>query len=97
MVVDGKPKNKLLGGTSLEYNSDAGPLKYLVGTEQGYILLANKRKVIEITTRFGVDNGGKHFGPVYSLWRNPVQTKYFLSIGDWSAKIWSDELKQPIM
>ena len=97
MYVDGKIKNKLLGGTSLEYNSDAGPLKYLVGTEQGYILLANKRKVIEITTRFGVDNGGKHFGPVYSLWRNPFQTKYFLSIGDWSAKIWSDELKQPIM
>jgi len=24
---------KVLGGTSLEYNQDAGPLKYLVGTE----------------------------------------------------------------
>lgn len=38
--VEGKeePQEKILGGTALEYNSDAGPLKYLVGTEQGYIL-----------------------------------------------------------
>jgi dynein intermediate chain 2 len=33
----GQVKSKLLGSTSLEYNSDAGPLKYLIGTEQGYI------------------------------------------------------------
>ncbi len=39
---------KLLGGTSLEYSQDAGPLKYLIGTEQGYILQANKRKQVEI-------------------------------------------------
>jgi dynein intermediate chain 2, axonemal len=49
MMVDGEPKNKILGATSLEYNSDAGPLKYLVGTEQGYILQATKKKVIEVT------------------------------------------------
>ena len=94
--VDKEPKSKILGATSLEYNSDAGPLKYLVGTEQGYILQANKRKQIEITMRFGVENG-KHHGPVYSLYRNPAHTKYFLSVGDWSAKIWSDEIKSPIM
>ena len=47
--VNGQPSPKILGGTSLEYNQDAGPLKYLVGTEQGYILQANKRKQIEIT------------------------------------------------
>lgn len=29
---------KVMGGTSLEYNSEVGPLKYLVGTEQGYLL-----------------------------------------------------------
>jgi dynein intermediate chain 2 len=96
-LEDGHPCKKVLGATALEYNSDAGPLKYLIGTEQGFMLLANKRKTIEVQTRYGIDNGGKHFGPVYSLWRNPLQTKYFLSIGDWSAKIWSDELRQPIM
>lgn len=94
--VDGKSTPKVLGGTSLEYNQDAGPLKYLVGTEQGYILQANKRKVVEITHKFGLESG-KHHGPVYSLQRNPSHTKYFLSVGDWTAKIWSDELKTPIM
>jgi dynein intermediate chain 2 len=43
-VGDGEElKTKLLGGTSFEYNQEAGPMKYLVGTEQGYVLLANKR------------------------------------------------------
>lgn len=66
---DGKVVPKILGGTSLEYNSEHTPLKYLVGTEQGYILQVNKRKNIEIQTRFGIDSG-KHHGPVYALQRN---------------------------
>ena len=32
-MPDGSNATKILGGTSLEYNQDAGPLKYLVGTE----------------------------------------------------------------
>lgn len=46
---DGKV-DKILGGTRLEYNTEAGPLKYLVGTEQGYIFQANKRpgRAVEI-------------------------------------------------
>lgn len=100
--VAGDMKSKILGGTSLEYNSEVGPLKYLVGTEQGYILMANKRKTIDINMRFGYDpvgvaDVGKHHGPVYSLWRNPDHPKFFLSVGDWSAKIWSEEQKSPIM
>jgi dynein intermediate chain 2 len=46
--------------------------------------------------RFGME-GGRHHGPVYSLQRNPGHLKYFMSIGDWSAKIWSEDLKSPIM
>ena len=71
-------------------------MKYLVGTEQGYIFQANKRKQIEITQRFGLESG-KHHGPVYALQRNPGHTKYFLSVGDWTAKIWCEDLKTPIM
>jgi len=92
----GETKTKILGSTSLEYNADAGPLKYLIGTEQGYIVQANKRKTIEVQNRFGYDNG-KHHGPVYSLHRNPAHAKYFLSVGDWCAKVWSEEQKSPIM
>ena len=94
--VNDQPVTKILGGTCLEYNQDAGPLKYLIGTEQGYILQANKRKAVEIQTRFGLESG-KHHGPVYALQRNPSHTKFFLSVGDWTAKIWSEELKTPIM
>jgi dynein intermediate chain 2, axonemal len=94
--VNDMPVPKILGGTSLEYNQDAGPLKWLIGTEQGYILQANKRKTIEIQTRFGLESG-KHHGPVYALQRNPSHTKFFLSVGDWTAKVWSEELKTPIM
>ena len=95
--VNGASVPKLLGGTSLEYNPDASPLKYLVGTEQGYILQANKRKQVEINLKFGLEQG-KHHGPVYNIERNPGHLKYFLSIGDWSAKIWSEDLKvHPIM
>lgn len=62
---------KVLGASSLSYNAEAGPLKYLIGTEQGLIVLANKRKTIDIQLRFGFD-GGKHHGPVYALHRNPA-------------------------
>ena len=36
----GGPKPKVLGGTCLDYNADAAPMKYMVGTEQGYIIQA---------------------------------------------------------
>lgn len=92
----GTSRKKILGGTSLCYNSEAGPLKYLVGTEQGFLLQAQKRKTIEIQYKYGME-GGKHQGPVYSVQRNSGLNKYFLSVGDWSAKIWSEDLKSPIM
>ena len=90
--------DKVLGGTKLEYNTEAGPLKYLVGTEQGYVLQANKRpgRAVEINQRFGLDSG-KHHGPVYAIQRNPALNKYFLTVGDWTAKIWSEDIKNPIM
>lgn len=92
----GEYQEKILGGTSLEYNQEAGPTKYLIGTEQGFVLQANKRKQIELTG-FGVEQGGKHHGPIYSIWRNPGHSKYFLSVGDWSAKIWCEDIRSPIM
>lgn len=72
-------------------------MKFLVGSEQGYVVQANKRKdKVEINMRFGFD-GGKHHGPIYALQRNPSHLKYFMSVGDWSAKIWCEDLRSPIM
>ena len=47
--------------------------------------------------KFGIDQG-KHHGPVYQIERNPGHLKYFMTVGDWSAKIWCEDLKShPIM
>jgi len=71
--------------------------KYVIGTEQGSILVANKkaRKPIEITHRYGADN--RHLGPIYSINRNLQSSKIFMTVGDWSAKIWMDDLKTPLV
>lgn len=88
----------ILGGSSLEYNSEAGPMKYLIGTEQGTIVSVNlrNRKMNNGVSIFD-DGAGKHHGPVYSIQRNPTHNKFFLSIGDWTAKIWAEDLKTPII
>ena len=38
-----------------------------------------------------------HCGPVYALQRNPFFPKYFMTIGDWTVRLWNEELKSPIM
>jgi dynein intermediate chain 2 len=87
-----------LGGSSLEYNTEAGPTKYLIGTEQGSIVSVNLRnKKMNNGISLFDDGPGKHHGPIYSLQRNPTHNKYFMSIGDWTAKIWSEDLKNPII
>mmetsp|Transcript_39003 Transcript_39003/g.82935 ORF Transcript_39003/g.82935 Transcript_39003/m.82935 type:complete len:582 (+) Transcript_39003:117-1862(+) len=98
----GKDEQKTLGGTSLEWMQEAGPTKFLVGTEHGLIVSCTKRpkKQVEIGAWFGTeDRGGygRHFGPVYSVKRNPFNPKFFVSVGDWCAKMWMEELKGPML
>lgn len=40
---------------------------------------------------------GRHHGPIYSIQRNPTQNKYFMTVGDWTTRIWAEDLKTPIM
>ena len=35
-----------------------------------------------------------HHGPVYALQRNPFFSKNFLSVGDWTARIWSEDIRE---
>jgi len=93
---------KTLGGVSLEFMMEAGATKFLVGTEHGLPILVNRRakKAPEIGTWFGSeDRGGygRHFGPVYGIKRNPFHTKNFITVGDWCAKVWMEELKGPML
>ncbi len=92
------------GGTRMEYKMDAGATKYLVGTEQGQVLLCDRKAKKDknsdksVKQVFG-EKGGGHYGPIFSVQRNPHQNllKYFLTAGDWTARVWNEDLRTPIM
>ena len=94
-LVEKSNPDAVLGAVSVEYESVAGPTKFMIGTEQGTVLMCN-RKAKHPADRVGTSYHGHH-GPVYSLKRNPFNPKYFMSIGDWSARVWMEDLKTPIM
>lgn len=99
----GKDEPKTLGGVSLEWMQEAGPTKFLIGSEHGIVLSCTKKpkKAVEVSNWFGEESRGgfgRHFGPVYSVKRNPFHVKYFLTVGDWCAKLWMEELtKGPML
>lgn len=35
-----------------------------------------------------------HHGAIVSLERNPFVPKYFLSVGDWCSRVWSEDIKE---
>jgi dynein intermediate chain 2, axonemal len=89
----------ILGASVLEYDPQAGATKFMVGTEQGTVISCNRKAKSpsdRIGTSFG-SGGAGHRGPIYSLQRNPLSPKNFLTVGDWSAMIWSEDIKTPIM
>ncbi|CAK0870145.1 unnamed protein product [Prorocentrum cordatum] len=101
-LTDGGKEPKVFGGTSLEWMQEAGPSKFLVGTEHGIILSCTKKpkKNVEVSSWYGQEEKGgygRHFGPVYSVKRNPFHVKFFLSAGDWCAKLWMEEPKGPML
>jgi dynein intermediate chain 2 len=87
-----------LGGSSMEYAQEAGANKFLVGTEQGVVMSVNTRnkKVNNGITVYDT-MAGRHHGPIYSIKRNPVHNKFFMTVGDWTARIWMEDLKTPIL
>ena len=38
-----------------------------------------------------------HHAPVYGIERHPFFSKYFMTVGDWTTRIWIDDLKNPIV
>lgn len=92
------------GGTAMEYRSDAGATRFLVGSEQGAVLLADRKAKKDaessksIKATFGSQAGQQgHHGPIYAIQRNPFNVKYFMTVGDWTAKIWMEDLKSPLI
>lgn len=83
--------SRALGASCLEYEPTI-PTRFMVGTEQGIVLNCNRKGKTPsekiVSKYFG------HFGPVRALQRNPAFVKNFLTIGDWTAKIWSEDCKE---
>lgn len=92
LYLNKNPKeNKPLGGLILEYEPTM-PTKFMVGTEQGVVLSCN-RKAKSPADKI-VASYSQHYGPIYSLQRNPFFPKNFLTVGDWTARIWSEDLRE---
>lgn len=94
-----QPKNNeggskgVLGGLCLDYDPQVGgPSKYMIGTEQGTILSCNRKGKTQ-ADKLGPNTFNGHHGPVYSVQRNPFFSKYFLSVGDWTARMWFEDFK----
>ena len=61
--------NTRLGGASMEYNQEAGPAKYLVGTEQGIVMSINSRNIGTPKGAISVfdTQAGRHHGTRFIL------------------------------
>jgi len=98
-ITDGARENpKRLGAVSVEWMQEAGPSKFLVGCENGIVVSCQNKpkKPLETSSWFGREQG-RHFGPVYGVKRNPFHVKFFLTVGDWSARLWMEDLRQPLL
>ncbi|KAG2445864.1 hypothetical protein HXX76_000468 [Chlamydomonas incerta] len=97
MPLKEKNSETTVGGVCLEYDTNAGPTNFMVGTEQGQIFSCNRKAKNPVDRVKYVLSG--HHGPIYGLRRNPFNSKYFLSIGDWTARVWVEDtaVKTPIL
>lgn len=68
------------------------PTKFMVGTEQGVVVSCNRKAKTPAEKIVCTYDG--HHGPVYALQRNPFFPKNFLTVGDWTARIWSEDIKE---
>ncbi|XP_033755651.1 dynein intermediate chain 3, ciliary-like [Pecten maximus] len=82
---------KAQGAMVLEYEPTM-PTKFMVGCETGTIMSCNRKAKTPAEKIVALYHG--HLGPVYSLQRNPFFPKNFLSVGDWKARIWSEDIRE---
>jgi len=94
-LEDKANNNAIMGGVSMEYSAAGGPTKFLIGSEQGKVISCS-RKGKTPADKIGMLYEG-HCGPVYGLHRNAFYPKYFLTVGDWTVRLWNEEIRNPIM
>ncbi|CAB1338343.1 unnamed protein product [Coregonus sp. 'balchen'] len=85
LVLDPNKKGNLEFETTM-------PTTFMVGTEQGLMVSCN-RKAKTLAKKIVCTYSGPH-GPIYALQRNPFFLKNFLTVADWTARIWSEDIKE---
>jgi len=68
------------------------PLFPQVGTEGGVVVGGNRKAKNPNERIVGTYAG--HHGSIVSLERNPFVPKYFMSVGDWCSRVWSEDIKE---
>ena len=82
---------RFMGGVSMEYVA-AGASSRGHGAGESCVC---SRKGKTAADKIGTIYEG-HRGPVYGPQRNPYP-KHFLTVGDWTVRLWNEELRAPIM
>ncbi|KYM78885.1 Dynein intermediate chain 3, ciliary [Atta colombica] len=94
MDLDNPPRANILraiGVTKLQYEPSIR-YKFLAGMENGMVINI-RRKVMKPVDKLAM-RFNCHVGPVIDIDRNPFFIKNFLTVGDWTVKIWSDDMRE---
>lgn len=75
--------------------STVGPGKFIVGADTGTIFTMSRRGRSEGDHVQTVH--GTHHGPTASVQHHPTLPKFFASCGDWTVRIWHEEVRAPIL
>ncbi|KAJ3116690.1 Dynein intermediate chain 2, axonemal [Phlyctochytrium bullatum] len=94
LLLDPEKNGNIVGGTVLDFETTM-PTKFMIGAENGSVFMCNKKAKNPSEKITHIYPG--HHGPVYALQRNPFFLKNFLTVGDWKAQIWSEDVRSPIM
>ncbi|CAH0723375.1 unnamed protein product, partial [Brenthis ino] len=74
----------------------AFPTRLLCGTDTGFIININRKGKTHQEIMSGIFQA--HRGPVKTVQRNPSLSKMFITCGDWTVNIWSDDIhSNPVM
>ncbi|XP_055692892.1 dynein intermediate chain 3, ciliary-like [Lutzomyia longipalpis] len=89
--TDDQNLDRSYGCSVLEYETTI-PTRFMCGTQQGMLFSCNRKGKTpseKINIRIMC-----HLGPIYTVARNPAFVKNFLTVGDWTAKIWSEDCRE---
>ncbi|XP_058792515.1 dynein intermediate chain 3, ciliary [Phymastichus coffea] len=82
---------RAVGVSALQFEPSIGT-RFMCGLENGTVISGNRKgktPTEKLAVRFKAQ-----YGPVISVERNPTFVKNFLSVGDWTARIWSEDCRE---